>query len=65
MGSPSLAGLKTRWTMPSTQADLSVLRPFTPEDLRRYVSFLRKQGAEAVAAAVEVAAKRDGIPALN
>jgi hypothetical protein len=51
--------------MPSTQADLSILRPFTPEDLRRYVSFLRKQGADAVATAVEVAAKRDGIPAIN
>ena len=48
--------------MSSSQVDLSILRPFTAEDLRRYIDFLRQQGAEAVAVAVEIAARRDGIP---
>ena len=48
--------------MSSSQADLSILRPFTAEDIRRYIAFLRQQGADTVAAAVETAARRDGIP---
>jgi hypothetical protein len=40
------------------EADLSVLWPFTAEQIREYVEYLRREGATTVAAATERAADR-------
>jgi hypothetical protein len=41
------------------EVDLSVLRPYTWDDIRRYAAFLRREGEIGLAEEVERAAQRE------
>jgi hypothetical protein len=48
--------------MDHTRADLSILHPFTADEISNYVCFLRRNGAKSVAVSVEAALSEEAEP---